>query len=101
MTVPRAGFSRGRVSSLRTDTAVRWVERLAPLGVVSSEVETLQQALNSDLTRSRGLVVRLGQPEDGLRAIGLPLKIDGFSPRYGLPPLLNQHHDELLGNAQL
>lgn len=84
---------------LATATAAEWVRRLVPLGVVASEVETLEQALQSDLTASRDLVVPLGGPEDKLRAIASPLKFDGYTPQYGLPPLLNQHREEVLGKA--
>ena len=76
------------------DAARRWEERLAPLGVVVSTVETLEHALSSDLARSRDMVV--GLPCDGvsLRAIGAAIKCDGHRQEYGAPPLLNQHAAE-------
>jgi CoA:oxalate CoA-transferase len=85
-----------------------WVDRLAPLGLVVSEVQTLAQALDSPLTASRGLVVPLGatRADSGslgaqapLRAIASPVRFDGFVPCYGLPPLLNEHHDQVLARA--
>ena len=79
--------------------AAEWVRRLAPLGVVVSEVGTLAQALDSELTRSRDLVVQLGEGEYPLRAVGSPVKFEGYEPHYGLPPLLDQHHDEVVGKA--
>jgi crotonobetainyl-CoA:carnitine CoA-transferase CaiB-like acyl-CoA transferase len=79
--------------------AAEWVRRLAPLGVVASEVGTLAQALDGDLAKSRDLVVPLGGEASGLRAVGAPVKFEGFAPGYGLPPLLNEHHDEVLGKA--
>jgi CoA:oxalate CoA-transferase len=82
---------------LMTATAAEWVRRLAPLGVVAAEVGTLKQALESDLTRSRDLVVTLGNGSQALRAVASPLKFDGYIPHYGLPPLLNEHGDEVLG----
>jgi len=84
---------------LATASAAEWVRRLAPLGVVASEVETLEQALQSRLTASRDLVVPLGAPADKLRAIASPLKFDGYTPHYGLPPLLDQHRGEVLGKV--
>lgn len=84
---------------LKTASAAEWVRRLAPLGIVVSEVGTLQQALDSPLAASRELVVSLGDPSHGLRAIASPLKFDDWQPGYGLPPLLNQHRDEVLGKA--
>ena len=68
-------------------------------GVVVAEVGTLAQALDSELTRSRDLVVQLGEGEHPLRAVGSPIKFEGFVPHYGLPPLLDEHHDEVLGKA--
>lgn len=80
-------------------TAAEWVRRLAPLGVVVSEIQALEQVLGSDLTGSRGLVVPLGAPEHGLRAIASPLKFSGYTPEYGLPPLLDEHRQQVLGKA--
>ncbi|HET9576187.1 MAG TPA: CoA transferase [Usitatibacter sp.] len=76
---------------LATDTAARWVERLAPLGVVVSNVETLEDALASELTASREMVVDLPCPEGRLQALGAAIKCAGFTPRFGPPPLLNEH----------
>jgi len=84
---------------LRTASAAEWTRRLAPLGVVASEVGTLQEALESPLAASRGLVVPLGGPDSGLRAVASPFKIDGWQPEYGLPPLLDQHREQVLGKA--
>ena len=84
---------------LMTATAAEWGRRLVPLGVVAAEVGSLNQALESDLTRSRDLVVTLGEGSQGLRAVGSPLKFDGYTPNYGLPPLLNEHVDEVLGKV--
>jgi crotonobetainyl-CoA:carnitine CoA-transferase CaiB-like acyl-CoA transferase len=79
---------------LATDTAAHWVERLAPLGVVVSNVQTLEDALASDLAASRGMVVDLPCAEGRLRALGAAIKCAGFTPRYGPPPLLGEHGTE-------
>jgi len=84
---------------LMTATAAEWVRRLVPLGVVAAEVGTLSEALASDLTRSRQMVVALGDPAQGLRAVASPLKFDGFTPQYGPPPLLGEHREQVLGKA--
>lgn len=77
-------------------SATQWVLRLAPLGLVVAEVGTLEQALDSALTRARGLVVELGGlPE--LRAVGAAVRFEGHTPRYGRPPLLDEHRGEVLG----
>lgn len=80
-------------------SAKDWVRRLAPLGVVASEVGTLADALASDLARSRDLVVPLGDGDVPLRAIGSAIKFDGFTPAYSLPPLLDEHREAVLGKA--
>lgn len=76
-----------------------WVRRLAPLGVVAAEVGSMAQALLSDQARSRAMIVPLGDGSQGLRAVGSALKFDGFTPTYGMPPLLDEHHGEVLGKA--
>jgi len=90
-------------------SARAWVQRLAPLGLVVSEVLTLSQSLESGLTQTRALVVPLGGDHAGprtddakpmLRAIASPVRFDGFTPRYGLPPLLDEHHAAVLSDAQ-
>jgi CoA:oxalate CoA-transferase len=84
---------------LMTATAAEWVRRMAPLGVVAAEVGSLKQALESDLACSRGLVVTLGDGSQALRAVASPLKFDGYTPHYDLPPLLNEHLHEVLGKV--
>ncbi len=80
-------------------TASEWVRRLAPLGVVAAEVGTMAQALNSGQARSRDMVVALGDGTQSLRAIGSALKFEGYTPTYGMPPLLDEHHREVLGKV--
>lgn len=85
---------------LMSAPAAEWVRRLVPLGVVAAEVGSLSQALESDLTRSRHMVVSLGDGTQGLRAMASPLKFDGFTPSYGMPPLLDEHHEQVLGKVR-
>ena len=80
---------------LATETALHWVERLAPLGVVVSNVATLEDALASELTRSRDMVIDLPCAEGRLQAVGAAIKCSGDAPRFGAPPLLNEHAVEL------
>ena len=81
---------------LATDTAANWLRRLEPLGVVVAEIGTLDQALSSDLAADRHLVVQLGDPDLGLRAVGSPIKFSDSVPEYGAPPLLDEHREEIL-----
>lgn len=80
-------------------TAADWVRRLAPLGIVAAEVGTLAQALASDRARARGLVVPLGG-DPALRAVASPLRFDGFTPNYGLPPRLDEHGAAVLNRLR-
>lgn len=81
---------------LKTATAAEWVRRLQPQGVVVSEVGTLNDALESDLAASRQMVVGLGGPDTGLRAVASAVKFGGYEPRYDLPPLLDEHRTQIL-----
>ena len=81
---------------LREKSAQEWVRRLAPRGLVVAEVGTLNDALESEIARDRGLVVALGDGEFALRAVASPLRFSGYVPRYGLPPLLNEHAEAVL-----
>jgi CoA:oxalate CoA-transferase len=92
------------MSVLITQSAQSWVNRLAPLGLVVSEVSTFKQALDSALTAERGLVVNLvndkGESSYPLRAIGSLMRFNDYEPQYRLPPLLNEHHDVILGKTK-
>jgi CoA:oxalate CoA-transferase len=81
---------------LSTATAAQWVRRLAPLGVVAAEVQSLNDALVGDIATARSLIVALGDGSLPLRAVASPLRFGGFTPTYGLPPLLDEHRDEVL-----
>lgn len=86
---------------LSTASAAEWVRRLQPQGVVVSEVGTLTDALKSDLAASRQMVVPLGSPDSGLRAVASAVKFHGYEPEYTLPPLLDQHRADVLKGATL
>jgi len=77
--------------ALAADTAERWVERLAPLGVVVAPVETLEKALASEQARARGMVVDIATPHGTIRAVGNPVKISGVPDEFFAPPLLGEH----------
>ncbi|MCG6954341.1 MAG: CoA transferase [Betaproteobacteria bacterium] len=78
------------------DTA-SWMERLAPLGLVVAPVETLEQALESELARERGMVVPIDTEAGPLRVVGSPLRMAGASPEYTAPPRLGEHTESVLG----
>lgn len=78
-------------SVLKGETSASWEARLAPLGLVVAGVQTLEEALASELVRARRMVVDLPASDARLRAIGSPIKCAGSEPRYGAPPLLDEH----------
>jgi CoA:oxalate CoA-transferase len=84
---------------LQDDTANNWVRRFGPLGLVVAEIGTLSEALGSELAETRQLVVQLGDSSLGLRAVGSPIKFSDSTPQYGAPPLLNEHHDQILNRC--
>ena len=83
------------VPLFKSDTTASWSARLAPLGVVVAPVETLEQALASDLTRERGMIAAIECAGGAIRAVGNPLRIAGLRQEYGPPPLLGEHNAEL------
>jgi crotonobetainyl-CoA:carnitine CoA-transferase CaiB-like acyl-CoA transferase len=80
-------------------SASEWVKRLAPLGVVVAEVGTMAMALESGQAKSRNMIVALGDGTQSLRAVGSAVKFDGFTPTYGMPPLLDEHHELVSGKS--
>jgi len=81
---------------LQAASAAEWVRRLQPLGVVAAAVATLTEALGSDIAAARSLVVQLGDGSLPLRAIASPVRFEGYTPIYGLPPTLDEHRQEIL-----
>lgn len=84
---------------LRTAPASQWVSRLVPRGVVAAQVGSLNDALRGDIATQRELVVPLGDGSLPLQAVACPIRFVDYAPRYGLPPLLNEHAEEVLGRA--
>ncbi|MGG7104178.1 CaiB/BaiF CoA transferase family protein [Rhodococcus sp. 24CO] len=70
---------------LATDTAANWESRLRPLGVPASAVRSLPDALNA----IPEAIVTAGD----YRLIGSPIRVAGYEPEYGPPPLLGEHGD--------
>jgi crotonobetainyl-CoA:carnitine CoA-transferase CaiB-like acyl-CoA transferase len=83
------------ISSIETllmqATTAEWEARLAPLGVVVAGVETLEQALASDVTAARDMVVSIPCEGGPIRAVGNPIRIAGERTQYRAPPLLGEH----------
>ena len=80
----------------KTGTTASWMARLAPLGVVAAPVETLEEALGSELVRERDMVVSIDAEGGTIRAVGNPIRVTGEATAYGPPPRLGEHSAELL-----
>jgi CoA:oxalate CoA-transferase len=84
---------------LETDSTANWVARLSQLGIVVAGVETLEQALESELTHARNMVATINTPHGNIRVVGNPLKFDGYDTPYHAPPLLGEHNELLRATA--
>ena len=84
---------------MRTAPTAEWVRRLSPLGLVVAGVETMEQALGSDLAAARRMVVSIPSPDGPIRAVGNPIRIVGEETRYRAPPLLGEQNEVLLADA--
>jgi len=82
---------------LRGETTAHWVDLLGQEGLVVSGVETLDQALDGDIAQSREMIAVIPTPDGALRVVGNPIKMSDHQQRYGLPPLLGEHTEEVLG----
>lgn len=77
---------------LRADTTAAWMGRLAPLGLVVAGVETMEQALASEVAAARHMVVTIESEGGPIKAVGNPIKIVGEASRYRAPPRLGEHN---------
>jgi len=86
---------------LESDTTASWMQRLAPLGVVVAPVETLEDALQSELVRERRMVAEIPCGDGTIRAVANPIRIAGVETRYAPPPHLGEHNAALLAPSLL
>jgi CoA:oxalate CoA-transferase len=80
-------------------TTQHWLDRLTPLGIVVSGIESLESALQSEHTLAREMVAEIPTDAGPLRVIGNPIKVQGVVQQYGAPPLLGEH-DYLIAGAK-
>jgi crotonobetainyl-CoA:carnitine CoA-transferase CaiB-like acyl-CoA transferase len=81
---------------LLEETAEEWEARLGPLGLAVGAVKELDEALDGDLARSRGMVVSIDTDDGPLRMVASPIRIIDAPTEYRPPPRLHEHTDELL-----
>lgn len=89
--VNRGDVVAGIEALLMRATTAEWVARLAPLGVVVAGVETLEDALASEVAAARDMVVTIPCEGGAIRAVGNPIKVVGEHTCYRAPPLLGEH----------
>ena len=77
---------------LSKEHATSWVERLVPLGIVASAVSTLEEALTSEISVDREMVIRIDTPTGTLRSVGNPIKTSRLHDKHTPPPLLGEHN---------
>src|SRR5262249_14165438 len=67
---------------LKEAPADDWVARLRPLGIAVGAVVTLDQALDGEHVRERGMVVTIDTPDGPLRLIGNPIRFGDGAQEY-------------------
>jgi crotonobetainyl-CoA:carnitine CoA-transferase CaiB-like acyl-CoA transferase len=85
-----------------TRTARDWLDVLRQAGVPCAPVNSVADALRSDLTASRGMVVETDHPRFGrIQQVRGPVRVGADRPAYRRAPSRGEHHDvvlrELLG----
>ncbi len=84
---------------LRTQSTAQWVERLSPLGIVVAGIDTLDRALESELTSARGMVAAIPTDAGVIRVVASPIKVAGRETAYAPPPLLGEHTAHLVSGS--
>jgi len=82
-------------------TTADWLERLRGR-VPVAPVRSLEQALDVDELKARGMLAEYEHPTFGtVRSVGLPLEFGGFEPAYRPGPELGGDGDEILRESGL
>lgn len=71
------------------DTAISWESRLLAAGVPAGRVASIDTVLTDPHTLARGMVVTIGEEDDGnlpVRVLGNPLKMSATPVQYRSPP---------------
>ena len=84
-------------------STAEWVERLLAAGVPAGPILDYGEALESEHTRERGMVMEMQHPMEGpIRALGYPVKLSAIQQQLRYPPpRLGQHTDEILAELGL
>lgn len=79
-----------------TRTTTEWIDALRPSGVPVGPVQSVGEALDSDVARERGTVVEIPTPAGPMRLVGSPIRTDSPPVTHRLPPRLHEHTTDLL-----
>jgi crotonobetainyl-CoA:carnitine CoA-transferase CaiB-like acyl-CoA transferase len=78
-------------------SATAWLEALRLAGVPCAPVNSVAQALRSELTASRGMVVRTDHPRFGsVQQVRGAVRVGTDEPQYRRAPARNEHQDRVL-----
>jgi succinate--hydroxymethylglutarate CoA-transferase len=94
----RVAIDAAVASCMATRTRAQWMAALSPIGIPSGPINSVAEALASDQTRAREMVVDVDHPTAGpVSMVGIPFKMFGTPPTVRLPPpTLGQHSGEVL-----
>jgi formyl-CoA transferase len=89
--------------SFRGKTVHEWVETLLSVGVPAAPIYNYAEALASDHTAARAMVMQVAHPVEGtFTSLGFPVKLSGTPQRVRMPPpLLGEHRDAILAEIGL
>ncbi|MBF5002338.1 CoA transferase [Nocardia sp. BSTN01] len=82
----RAEVLAAVTAALARDDARGWERRLRPLGIPAAAVRSLPEALDA----TPEVVAEAGP----YRLVASPIRIGGYTPEYGPPPLLGEHDSQ-------
>jgi crotonobetainyl-CoA:carnitine CoA-transferase CaiB-like acyl-CoA transferase len=97
----RALLVRRIEERLAPESADHWLIRLSAAGVPCGRVRTLDEVYRSEQVISQGLVIAVDHPAGTLELPGPPIRFDalahaGGREKHRPPPLLDEHHDEII-----
>ncbi|PLC49798.1 CoA transferase [Pollutimonas subterranea] len=90
-------------ASFATATAEEWVERLLDKGVPAAPIYNYDEALASEQSQARSMVLNIEHPVEGMvKSLGFPVKLSETPQQVRYPaPLLGQHTQDVLNELGL
>ncbi len=90
-------------ASFAEATAEEWVQRLLDKGVPAAPIYNYDEALESEQSQARNMVLDIEHPVEGMvKSLGFPVKLSDTPQQIRYPaPLLGQHTQDVLGELGL